>query len=76
MKDFQFYITDDRYAVPSLLMVSVLDDEGAREAAERIVAEPHHLVVEVWEAGIRRFEVARTPANVARTSSASDQPSA
>ena len=59
MQDFQFYVTDDRYAVRSLLMVTVADEGAARRAAARIVGEPHHLAVEAWRAGVRRFLLIR-----------------
>ena len=65
MRDFQFYVTDDRYAVRSLLIVTVASEDDARRTAQRIVAEPHHLAVEAWEAGVRRFALERNPADAA-----------
>jgi len=59
MPDFQFLIVDDRYSVPSLCLVQAEDARAARIRARRLVAEPHHLAVEVWRADRRLFTVAR-----------------
>jgi hypothetical protein len=55
VRDFQFYVTDDRYGVPSLLLVTVADPCGAHRVAQRVLAEPHHHAVEVWERESRLF---------------------
>jgi hypothetical protein len=49
VRDYQFYVTDDRYDVPSLMFVTVRDPCRAHRIAERILHEPHHHAVEVWE---------------------------
>jgi hypothetical protein len=60
MRDFEFYVTDDRYVVRSLLVVTMIDASDALAAAERLVGEPHHLAVEVWERGERLFSLNAT----------------
>jgi hypothetical protein len=47
--DFQFYVTDDRYSVRSLLLVTASSRCGARRIAQRVLGQPHHHAVEVWE---------------------------
>lgn len=45
---FEIYIDDDRYAVPTLHLVVAEDEDGAREAVERLLLEsPHHLGAEL-----------------------------
>ena len=48
MADFQFYVTDDRYGVPSLKLIQTRDEADARELAERMLRSHHHHAVEVW----------------------------
>ena len=48
MADFQFYVTDDRYGVRSLMLVQTRDETAARALAERMLADDHHQGVEVW----------------------------
>jgi len=56
MQTFEFFIEDDRYAVPTLEFAQVSDADRARElAAERLRASPHHLSVEVRRANERLF---------------------
>ena len=61
MRDYQFYVTDDRYTVQSLLLVTSMDPCGARRIAQRVLAEPHHHAVEVWEREQRLFTLKETP---------------
>ncbi len=58
MRDFQLIVTDDRYHVPSLLIVCTQDEARARTIAERVLAEsPHHVSVEVLEYGRALFQL-------------------
>jgi hypothetical protein len=58
MRDFQFYLTDDRYGVPTLRMVEAATLDNACELAEAMLAETRrHSRVEVWEAGACVFVV-------------------
>ena len=77
MQDFQFYVTDDRYAVRSLLLVTVANEDAAHRAAERIVGEPHHVAVEAWTDGVRRFLLIRGPPETSQVAhgAAPDRPS-
>jgi len=58
MPDFQFYVTDDRYSVPSLLFVAARDARSARTMAERMLNEEHHHGVEVWRGEHKLFSLA------------------
>jgi hypothetical protein len=60
VRDFQFYVTDDRYAVRSLLIVTVMDESAACRIAKRILGEPHHHTVEVWDRDGRVFTLGET----------------
>ncbi len=56
MKDFQLFIDDDRYSVPTVQIIIVESEERAREAAEQMLNESrHHHGVEVCEQGRRLF---------------------
>ncbi len=55
MRDFQFFVTDDRYDVRSLMFVQTSDAERARVLAARLLAEKHHHAVEVWSDDQRLF---------------------
>lgn len=48
MADFQFYVTDERYRVRSLMLVQTKDEAAARVLAERMLSARHHNAVEVW----------------------------
>jgi hypothetical protein len=53
LRDFQVFITDDRYSVPTLHIVQAASAEAALELARRLVAENlHHLGAEVCDEGI------------------------
>jgi hypothetical protein len=54
--DFEIFIDDDRYSVPSLYLISVVDHERARLHAERLLYESaHHRGVEVRHGGVRVY---------------------
>ena len=55
MEAFQILITDDRYSVPTLIIFPAEDAERARLAAKRLLADEHHLAVEVWDDETRLF---------------------
>jgi hypothetical protein len=57
MRDFQFYVTDDRYTVASLYLLSIRDEDSARRIAERILVDPHHIAVDVWERDTKLFSI-------------------
>ncbi len=63
VRDFQFYVTDSRYAVPSLMMVTTMSEADARRTAERMLAEPHHHAVDARERGQRLFTLSETHAS-------------
>jgi hypothetical protein len=61
VRDFQFFITDDRYSLPTLRIVQAVSAVRASEMAERMFAEgPHHLGVEVYEDSLRVFATGET----------------
>jgi len=50
MRTFNFLISDDRYAVPTLAIVMVNDASRAIELArKRLNDSPHHLAIEIHE---------------------------
>ena len=52
MRTFSCFVTDDRYAVPTLTFLMVADEALARELAlRRLLESPHHRRVEVLEDG-------------------------
>ena len=58
MRDFKFFVSDRRHAVPTLSFVVARDEERARELALKALAEsPHHLSVEVHEGDALLFIV-------------------
>jgi hypothetical protein len=61
MQNFEFFIEDDRYTVPTLEIVLVRDAARARElAADRLLSSFHHLSVEVRQGGLHSFRLARS----------------
>ena len=61
MRDFQVFITDDRYTVLTLHIVQAPCVERASELAERLLAgSVHHLAVEVFDEGRRVFAIGKT----------------
>ncbi|MDO9472721.1 MAG: hypothetical protein Q7J28_06660 [Caulobacter sp.] len=60
MRTFSFYIHDQRYSVPTLQIVTVRDEERARELAQqRLYEGEHHLAVEVVEGQDELFRLER-----------------
>lgn len=59
MQDFQFFVTDDRYSVPSLMFVQTRDLNAARTLAEQMLTHAHYCAVEVWAGEVRLFTVER-----------------
>jgi hypothetical protein len=56
MADFEVYIDDDRYSVPSLYLITALSDAGAQAAAEDLWrSSEHHQGVELRCDGERVF---------------------
>jgi hypothetical protein len=56
------YIEDDRYSVPTLVLVIVRDEVRAKEIAKgQLGASSHHLTVEVWEDETLLFRAEREP---------------
>jgi hypothetical protein len=49
VQDFQFYVTDDRYAVASMMLVQTKDMASARVLALNLLKDPHHRALEVWQ---------------------------
>ena len=51
---FEIFIDDDRYAVPTLYLITAEDQAGAMRTAERMVADSaHHLGAELCQDGLR-----------------------
>ena len=65
MPDFQFYVTDDRYSVPSLLFIATRDAKSARTMAERMLADEHQHGVEVWRDEHKLFSLAEADPSTA-----------
>jgi hypothetical protein len=63
IQSFQFFVTDDRYRVPTLKFVDSADVLAARSLAQRMLENPHHRAVEVWDADRALFTLvaARRP---------------
>lgn len=60
MRTFSFYIHDRRYSVPTLQLVTVRDEDRARELAlQRLEETDHHLAVEVVEGQTELFRLSR-----------------
>ena len=58
MQTYQFFVTDDRYTVPTLKLNMAPNRAGAREEAERLLAESrHHVSVAVYLNAAPLFEV-------------------
>jgi hypothetical protein len=56
MADFEVYIDDDRYTVPSLYLITAQSDAKARAAAEDLLrTSDHHHGVELRRDGARIF---------------------
>jgi hypothetical protein len=56
MPTFEVYIDDDRYEVPSLYLISALNEAAARAQVQRLLDEsPHHQGVELRSEGERIF---------------------
>ena len=50
MRTFTFFLTDQRYSVPTVAFVTARDVERAGELArERLDESPHHLAIELFE---------------------------
>ena len=56
MPDFEIFIDDDRYSVPSLYLITANGEARARAKAEEILrASDHHQGVELRQDGERIF---------------------
>jgi hypothetical protein len=51
-------VTDDRYAVPSMMLVQTKDEKRARSLAAGLLREKHHHAVEVWSGERLLFSLA------------------
>ena len=50
MRTFTFFLTDQRYSVPTVAFITARDVEWAAELARKQLGEsPHHLAVELRE---------------------------
>lgn len=73
---FEVFIDDDRYSVPTLKLVSAVDEAAAWSLAESLLsASPHHLGVELCHGGVRLLglgsyadDIRRQPKRAARFS--------
>jgi hypothetical protein len=60
MRTFTFLVHDDRYAVPTVGLVSAADETRAKHlATERLVESAHHTRVDVLNDDTRLFSVTR-----------------
>jgi hypothetical protein len=60
MRTFTFLVHDDRYAVPTVALVSVADEQRARTlATARLMESAHHTSVEVLDDDTVLFSVTR-----------------
>jgi hypothetical protein len=58
LREFQVFVTDARYAIPTFHIVHAASEARARAVAEQILAEsPHHLGIEVFDDGARLFSL-------------------
>ena len=58
MPDLEFFVTDDRYSVPSLFFVTVRSVRAARAQARRLLTDnPQYRLVEVREGDKLLFSV-------------------
>ena len=63
MKLYALYIHDARYSTPNLYMVTVADDDRARELAwERLLSCEYYQLLEVFEDDRRVCALTRDPA--------------
>ena len=69
MQDFQFYVTDVRYTVPTVMLVQAKDAVNARLIADQVVKARYHSAVEVWQDD-RRLFIIRDPASADQTPAA------
>jgi len=68
VRDFQVFITDDRYSVPTLSIVQMASAAEAGELAARLLAgSVHHLAVEVFDEGVCICRVGETRARGSTT---------
>jgi hypothetical protein len=69
MRAFQFFVTDDRYGVRSVMFVDVKDADAARDLAGRILADnAHYSVIEVFAADKLLFSVGEGSSPSSRSS--------
>jgi hypothetical protein len=77
MADFEAYIDDNRYSVPSLYLIVAETDARARALAEEILgSSDHHQGVELRRDGERIFGLGSYGPNCPVTSDREDAPSA
>jgi hypothetical protein len=56
MPTFEVYIDDDRYSVPSLYLITAVNDARARDIAENLWRDSqHHLGFELCQQGERLY---------------------
>ena len=62
MDHFSFFIEDERYTVPNLVLVLVSDVARAREmAVQKLWETPEHLSIQVFQGEKLIFTVSRDP---------------
>ncbi len=57
MQQFEFYVTDDRYGVASLVFIQTKDEPSARSLAERMLTNAHYHAIEVWRGKHKLFSL-------------------
>ncbi len=55
MQAFQFYVTDERHGVRSLVHVQTKDADSAHTMAERLLANIDYRLIEVWDGDDQLF---------------------
>jgi hypothetical protein len=63
VQDFQFYVTDDRYSVPSLMFVQTKDEASAHDLAARLLDNKNYHAVDVWQDDTRLFTLTDDPSS-------------
>jgi hypothetical protein len=74
--DFEVYVEDDRYSVPSLYLITAPSEARARAMAEEMWrSSDHHLGVEVRRDGERIFALGTLATDTIGASGAREAPS-
>ncbi|HEY1751581.1 MAG TPA: hypothetical protein VGG29_09970 [Caulobacteraceae bacterium] len=74
--DFEVYVEDDRYSVPSLYLITAPSEARARAIAEEMWrSSDHHVGIELRRNGERIFALGALAPDVAASGGAQEAPS-